>query len=354
MKNKRNSRHEKAVFLIILGAAITLGMIPILLHFIPAGSGISEEKQHYDRYYMMITADNTSFWQSVYEGAKERALEDNVYIDWMDNEPDAEYEIEDMMKIAIASSVDGIVVMAGADDSMTELINEADDSGIPVVTLYSDNAQSRRCSFVGVGSYNLGREYGRKALEIIRNKENAENSEKGSDKNEVSIALLVNSYSQNLDQNILCAGIQEVIDQEFDDNIEAELKLLTVDDTNAFSAEESIRDIFLEENLPDIIICLNELNTTCVYQAVVDYNRVGQVDILGYYDSDTILNAVSRGVIAATVSVDTHQMGEYCIDALEEYTLLGYTSQYLTADITLISQENVADYLKEDTDEDGK
>lgn len=353
MKNINKGRHEKAVFLITLGIVITLGMIPILLHFIPSGVSETDERQYYDRYYMMITADNTSFWQSVYEGAKSRAIESGVYIDWLDNELDANYEIEDMMRMAIASSVDGIVVMANTRDSVTELINEAADNGIPVVTLYSDDAKSKRCSFVGVGSYNLGKEYGRKALEIIRHKENAEGDEAGAEK-KVSIALLVNSYSQNLDQNILCAGIQEIIDQEFDDNIETELKLLTVDDTNAFSVEESIRDIFLEDNLPDIIICLNELNTTCVYQAVVDYNRVGQVDILGYYDSDTILNGVSRGVITATVSVDTEQMGKYCIDALEEYTALGYTSQYLTADITLITQDNVADYLKEEGNEDGQ
>lgn len=48
-----------------------------------------------------------------------------------------------------------------------------------------------------------------------------------------------------------------------------ELSLQSVDDTNAFSVEESVRDIFMGEEIPDILICLNELNTTCAYQAVV-------------------------------------------------------------------------------------
>ena len=110
----------------------------------------------------------------------------------------------------------------------------------------------------------------------------------------------------------------------------------------------------MEQEIPDIIICLNELNTTCVYQAVVDYNRVGEVSILGYYDSDTIINAIDRNVIYATVSIDTRQMGEFCIDALREYYELGYTSQYFTADITLIDKNNVDQYLlkEEETDED--
>ena len=103
----------------------------------------------------------------------------------------------------------------------------------------------------------------------------------------------------------------------------------------------------MEKKLPDIIICLNELNTTCVYQAVVDYNCVGEVSILGYYDTDTILKAIERNVINATISIDTEQMGAFCVDALREYYRYGYTSQYFTADVTIIDQNNVGEYLTE-------
>lgn len=67
----------------------------------------------------------------------------------------------------------------------------------------------------------------------------------------------------------------------------------------------------MDQTLPDIIICLNELSTTCVYQAVVDYNCVGEIAILGYYDTDTILKAIERNVITATISIDTEQMGHF-------------------------------------------
>ena len=39
------------------------------------------------------------------------------------------------------------------------------------------------------------------------------------------------------------------------------------------------------------------------------------------------------------------QMGGYCIEALQEYHDLGYTSQYFTADVTVINKNNVAQYL---------
>ena len=150
----------------------------------------------------------------------------------------------------------------------------------------------------------------------------------------------------NTGQNVILSAIQETIDEE-----DGELKLLhpqivlstySVDSTNEYSAEESIKGLLLRERstLPEIVVCLGELNTVAVYQMVVDYNEVGLVDILGYYDSEVILNGIDRGVIYATISADTSQMGTSSIDALTEYFDYGYTNQYSTAGISIISKDS--------------
>lgn len=372
------------VFLTAVSILFTVLMAGYILWFYKGSFQEETAGETYDRYYMMITREGKSvFWQSVYQGAYERALQENVYVDWLGNDRFQDYSVEEQMEIAIAAGVDGIIVTASEEEKMTALIDRADAAGIPVVTLYGDNTQSARCSFVGVGSYNLGREYGRQALRIMRErlvgtKETRllvksadepggtgmgdgiavmqdsggtesvlgqEELEIGSADRPVRVTLLVNSYANSLDQNILYSGIQETIEQERGETA-VELSLQSVDDTNAFSVEESVRDIFMGQEIPDILICLNELNTTCAYQAVVDYNKVGTVSILGHYVSDTILNAIDRSVIYATVDIDTAQMGAFCIDALQEYHDLGYTSQYFTADIGLITKENVDEYLR--------
>lgn len=380
-----------ALLPLVLTAAcivLTLLMAVFVLWFYRGSFEKESAGETYDRYYMLITQDSKSpFWQSVYQGANERALAENVYVDWLGTDQFQNYSVEEQMQVAIASDVDGIIVTAGENEEMTALIDRAVSMGIPVVTLYGDNTQSARCSFVSVGSYNLGREYGRQALQIVRERLAGTTEERlkigwgsqqgygflsekdrtaqgsggmsdddlvletelveiGSSERPIRVTILVNSYAQGLDQNILYSGIQETIEQERGETV-IELSMQTVDDTNAFSVEESVRDIFMAENIPDILICLNELNTTCAYQAVVDYNKVGSVSILGYYVSDTILNAIDRHVIYATVYIDAPQMGGFCVDALQEYHELGYTSQYFTADISLISAENVADYLGE-------
>ena len=326
----------------VVCVVFTVMMAGYVLWFYQGGYEEETAGETYDRYYIMITREGKSaFWQSVYQGACERALEENVYVDWLGSDQLQGYSVEEQMEIAIASGVDGIIVTADENETLRKLIDRAAENGIPVVTLYGDNTQSARCSFVGVGGYNLGREYGRQALKIVQ--------ERLADMTErpIRVTLLVNSYANSLDQNILYSGIQETIEQERGETA-VELSLQSVDDTNAFSVEESVRDIFMGQEIPDILICLNELNTTCAYQAVVDYNKVGTVSILGHYVSDTILNAIDRSVIYATVDIDTAQMGAFCIDALQEYHDLGYTSQYFTADISLITKENVDEYLREE------
>lgn len=340
------------MFFVILTAGVGIAVFGLYMSTLrDAGDRIA-----YSQYYVMIVDDRKDvFWQAVYRGAYEAGQKENIYVELLGDNLSKDYTREDLMRIAVSSEVDGIIVTAGESEEMSGLIDDAAEAGIPVVTLYEDNTHSNRCSFVGVGSYNLGREYGRQILKFTeeRYKENAVvydgstlTGEIGKAGDEVlKVSVLVNAHAQDSGQNILCSGIQETIDMEKSAEIPVEISLITIDDTNAFAVEESIRDIFMEEDIPDMIVCLNELSTTCVYQAVVDYNRVGQVNILGYYDSDTILKAIDRNVIYSTIAVDTMQMGSFCVDALSEYHELGYTSQYFTADITLIDKENVSEYM---------
>lgn len=340
INTKKKSRLVAWIFALGMGGAV-IALSMFLWQYNFNGDNSKTATDSYSQYYMMVVDDGKSaFWQSVYQGAYERGLQEGVYVELLGDNLTKEYSKEELMQIAISSNADGIIVSADESQNMTTLINEANEREIPVVTVYGDNTQSGRCSFVGVGSYNLGREYGRQVLRTLENYDEETLPET------VQVAVLVNAHVMDVGQNILCAGIQDTIEQEKQQDMEVVVSLVSVDDTNSFSVEESIRDIFISTELPEIIVCLNELNTTCVCQAIVDYNKVGQVAIIGYYDSETILNAIDRNVVDATISVDTYQMGEYCVQALQEYNEFGTTSQYFTVDVTLINKQNVSEYLE--------
>jgi ribose transport system substrate-binding protein len=253
------------------------------------------------------------------------------------------------MEIAIDSKVDGIIVEGNDVLTLRRKIVEANANGIPVVVVNQDLTDSERISFVGIGRYDLGQTYGRQACELAEKmlQEEAKNGETTQKK--LRVMVLTGQEPDSNGQNLLISGIREEIakDETLTDRIV--LETYPIDDSGSFAAEEAIRDIFVgKENVPDILICLNEIHTSCAYQAVIDYNRVGITNIIGYYDSETILNGVDKEIIYSTISMDAEQMGRYCAAALSEYLDTGYVSEYFTVDTYVINHDNVREYLGEE------
>ena len=347
----KNRRYNSIIIGIITLVIIALTIV-LVINFIRYTNrfAFSNEDETYDRYYVMIT-DNpkSSFWQSVYRSALDEAKGSNDCIEMISDNLSRDYSVYELMEIATISGVDGIIVSADESREMTELIDKATSNGIQVVTLYNDNSASERLSFVGVSNYNLGKQYGELILKIAQ--------EKNFSTDKIEVVIFADVNSADAAQNLMFTAVQETVDSEDPsekiNHSPIDLTIYGVDTTNELSVEESIKTFLLKdrESLPEIVVCLNEMDTIAAYQTVVDYNEVGLVNILGYYDSEVILNGIDRNVIYATISTDTEQMGRYSVNALNEYFQYGYTSQYFTSDISVITRENVAQYMEEDEDE---
>lgn len=289
----------------------------------------------YNRHYVMITGgEDSDFWDQVYESAVEEGKQRGVYVERFGADLAVQYDRNELLELAIQASVDGIIVPGDEDEKTVALLDEAADKGIPVVTVLRDSTGSRRQCFVGNNSYNLGQEYGRQILELLAEKDSAK------------ILVLVDESRMDTSQNLILLGIRETLERTLGEEHSLAVETAPVDNTRSFSSEESIRDIFLSpEELPDILVCLNEVYTRCAYQAAVDYNKVGTVQMLGFYDSDTILEAVAKNIIYSTVALDTEQMGKLCVQALDEYVETGYTNGYMAVDTRLITAEEAEKLL---------
>lgn len=347
-KNYFESRKWIRICCIGLGLFIVALVLCSMLYFrdkIRESTELVESLEYnsYDKYYALITEDSGDiFWQSVYEGALKEGKGSGVYVEMFGENLSGEYSKEELMKIAIHSKVDGIIVEADESEEMQEQIRRAHEAGIPVVTALYDNSESLRQSYVGVNSYNLGLEYGDQICKMIKRKPEGE----------YSVLVLLDKEKTDSNQNILIGAIRERIQaQGMEHRITVETAQVKND--SMFAAEETIRDIFMEaEQLPDVMVCLNESNTSCVYQTVVDYNKVGQIEIIGYYTSETILSAIEKEIIYSTIAIDTQQMGEYCVEALNEYIQSGRVSDYYGVDVSLINAETLASSEEGGADEE--
>lgn len=323
------------IFLIYIvgGIVIALGIITYFFVTPLSKKTFKTRSDHkYIKHYVLITQDSqSSLWETIYESAKEEAKKYNAYVEYMGKNLATQYSVGELLRIAIDCKVDGIMIDSNEGNEVETLINEAVQKEITVITILNDCPTSIRQCFIGMNNYSVGKMYSEQILDLAN-----------IDKNKVLVLMDRNSSTSN--QGIIYSSIKENISKDIEKGSQINLEVVAVNNENIFSTEEAVRDIIVKD-IPDIIVCLNEVATKCAYQAAVDHNKVGQMAILGYYDSPEILAAVKKEIIYATVAIDAKQVGEFCIEALKGYEEEGRISDYLTLTTNLITVNNVDEFM---------
>ena len=104
-------------------------------------------------------------------GAERKAKElGNVTIEWRAPETADQIRQKEMLESFIAQRVDGIAISTTNGDFLTETINRAVDTGIPVITWDSDAPKSKRLAFYGVDDYASGKIMGEQAIKLLNGK----------------------------------------------------------------------------------------------------------------------------------------------------------------------------------------
>lgn len=344
MKNwMNNSRFMYIVMLSVAGVilCIFIGFNLYLDRWASGNDGSRTEDIAYTYHLAMISADpSDAFWETMY-GEAVRAgaeMEEPVYPEDFGAGLTEDYTAEELVRMAVAARVDGIVVEADMTEEMCDIIEEASKAHIPVVTLMDDAPDSPRISYVGANTYTMGEMYGREVLEAVP----ADGS---------SVAVLVPANEDNMNPSYVYSGISSAI-AEASKNIDV-FTVRTGEDRD-FVSEETVRNLLLdEEKRPDVLVCLSAVDTISAYQCVRDYNLVGQVKIIGTYVSTEILEGIGNGVIQSTIVVDAREAGQRCMQAMSEYMAQRYTNEYFPLAVELINRDNVDEYIDGESGEPG-
>lgn len=333
-KREKNIIYEFQITAIGILAFLLIMSISILLIYQKSITEIKNDEKVYQRHYLFIEQDQTNtLTNQVFQEAKEHGEEKGVYVERLEEMSFSDYTTEDYLKMAIAMKVDGIILEGENDAKICEIINQASEEKIPVVTVLTDCKDSKRQSFIEIGTYNLGREYGRWIINVAKSRKQ-------------KALLLTSSGIDSGNQNMIYTGIRETLNNE-GNHLDVQLETEILDSVSQFGAAVRIREILVdEENRPDIIMCTDEQETEAVYQTLIDQNLVGKVTVIGYCISDTILKAIDNKGIAATMNVDTRQMGALCVDVLDDYIEYGHVSDYIMVDTNVVTRDNLKRYIK--------
>ncbi len=283
----------------------------------------NEGDQSYTKHVALILENvDSEFGESIYEGAKTQGEELGIYVENFGKALPFDYTLEERLKMAIASGVDGIIIQGNINENISEQIDYASKSEIPVVTILEDLPTSSRISFVGVNPHQLGKSYGN---QILKAKDNQSNDIK-------SVLVLLDTNEQDKGYDIIFSSIIESLSVS---DVQVDAKM--INRQSPFSVEEIIHDVIMVgKDAPDMIVCINPTDTITAYQILVDYNKVGEIGIIGYYNSEVIERAIKRNVIDSTIVINTRQIGEYSVETLSEYLDTGMVNEYISVDIDIV------------------
>lgn len=327
MNNMMKNKMKNNIYFIVFAVLAILMISRIVNQFtgskkMPESSQTKKFKFHYA---LIVRDDEGERYQSFYQGAEKAGSTHGVYVENFKETFGKDLSTGELMELAISARVDGIILEAGSSEGIEHLINQASESNIPVITVWRDSPNSKRKCFVGTNGYYLGEVYG----ELINSLDLKEGD---------IIELLQN---ERVEQSLRMeySGIKDSMDQEW------ELRASFVNEEDLFGAETAIQGAFSgNQARPGVLVCFNESDTETAIRMVIDYNLVGKVKILGYYQDTAILDAIQKGIVKATVGIDAEEVGTKAVEALYKCRTQKYINEYEVVDPYVIDKNNLAEH----------
>ena len=268
--------------------------------------------RHSDKevFYLIATNVNLPYWQTAAAGFKQAAAQYKVTakVAGPDNY-DAKAELAEL-RSAVAAKPAGILISVADASVLQAGIDEAVAAGIPVITMDSDAAQSKRLYFIGTNNLDAGRLGGKRVVEKLSGKGN--------------VVFFTLSAQPNTDERL--KGFKDAFASH------ADIKIVDVfdikgDARNAFDKTQML----MAETGPkkiDAFVCLEASSGKVVADAVKRAGG-GRLVVAWDVDQDT-LNAIKAGTIDSTIAQKPFTMGYVGLKDLDE--VFHYSPKQLNKD----------------------
>lgn len=249
-------------------------------------------------YYLISANQALPYWQTAAAGFKQAAAQYKVTarVDGPDGY-DAQAEADALQK-AIGAKPAGILISVADAGALQPGINAAVSAGIPVITVDSDAAGSRRLYFIGTNNLEAGRLGGREVLAKLGGKGN--------------VVFFTLAGQPNTEERL--KGFKDVFETR------PEMKIVGVvdiksDPQTAFDSVQQYLALTGDKKI-NAFVCLDSASGKPVSDAV-ERGKGGQIVVAWDVNPDT-LNAIKAGTIDATVAQKPYTMGYVGLKALDE------------------------------------
>lgn len=274
---------------------IALAMLALAFAFTP---GCTTEANK-DVYYMIATNVALPYWQTVANGFNKAAAQYKVTAKVVGPQSYDPLGELDALQQAVRAKPAGILISVADVSILQREIDSAIKEGIPVITVDSDAAISRRLYFIGTNNLEAGRLGGSRLVEKLGNKGR--------------VVFFTIPGQPNTEERL--RGFKEVL------SAQPGIKIADIVDTkgDASTAFDKAQ-LFLARTGPekvDAFVCLEAASGKPVADAIKRAN-VHDRELIAWDADPGTLDAIEDGIIDATIAQKPYTMGYFGLKLLYE------------------------------------
>ena len=278
------------------GKNAALAMLALVVAFT---SGCGERHSTKEVFYLISAHTTLPYWQTAAAGFKQAAAQYKVTVRVVGPESyDPQAELAELQN-AIAAKPAGILISVADAAILQPGIDAAINAGIPVITMDSDAAKSRRLYFIGTNNLEAGRLGGRRVAEKLNGKGN--------------VVFFTISGQPNTEERL--KGFKDVFASK------PEIKIVDVIDIKgdaraAFDKTQELMALTGPKKI-DAFVSLESASGKLVSDAVKRSNVADRLVVAWDVDQDT-LDGIKAGTIDSTITQKPFTMGYIGLKALDE------------------------------------
>jgi len=290
-----------ALGMLALGVAVTTG----------CGARHSDKEV----YYLISTNLALPYWQSAAAGFKQAAAEYKVTARVVGPDGyDAQAELAELQKAA-ATKPAGILISVADVAVLQPGIDAAVSAGVPVITMDSDAAGSRRLYFIGTNNLEAGQLGGKRVISKIGGKGN--------------VVFFTIAGQANTEERL--KGFKDVFSSRPEIKI-AEVVDIKGDARDAFDKTQQFLALTGDKKI-DAFVCLDSASGKMVSDALK--RSGGGRELVAWDVNQDTLDGIKAGTIDATIAQKPYTMGWVGLKALDD--VFHYPPKQLTKDFSVDS-----------------
>ena len=283
---------------------ITVGAWSLLLLVLCIGcrSDVEESGVEPRLRFVFVTHGQASdpFWSVVQRGARDAGRHVGARIEYQAPESFDLVTMAQLIDAALASSPDGLVVSIPDGDALEEVLLDAYEAGVPVISINSGGEHSKRVRalvHVGQSEYEAGYGGGVRMVEAGATR-----------------ALCINQEVGNLALDTRCAGFAAALNEAGHSS-----ELLAVELADPTESSQRIQAALRSDPSIDGLLTLGPTGALPTLMALEDAGRSGDI-LFGTFDaSPEVLQAIEAGTVLFAIDQQQYMQGYLPVVLLSLY-----------------------------------